>query len=135
MIETKNYSGWLFGDEKSRQWTQVIYRVRSKFQNPIHQNFLHVKVVEQLLDFLPKEQIHSIVVFTGSARFKTAVPKGVVYLHQLTEYLNGFQDGTISTNRVEFCVGRLECKRYEATNMTDIQHQAYLAKKFNKPIG
>ena len=54
VIETKNYSGWIFGDEKSKQWMQVIYRVKSRFQNPIHQNYLHVKAMEQLR---PKRRI------------------------------------------------------------------------------
>lgn len=135
VIETKNYSGWIFGDEKSKQWAQVLYRVKSKFQNPIHQNYLHIKTIESLLDFLPKEYIHSIVVFTGSAQFKTPIPKGVVYLHQLNEFIETFQDDVISINRVEFCVGRLECKRYEVSKMTDIQHQAYLAQKFSRHVG
>jgi len=25
VIETKNMAGWIFGDERSRQWTQSIY--------------------------------------------------------------------------------------------------------------
>jgi hypothetical protein len=78
VIETKNYSGWIFGDDKSKQWMQVIHRVKSRFQNPVHQNYRHVKAIEQLFDFLPTEQIHSIVVFTGSGEFKTPIPKGVV---------------------------------------------------------
>ena len=135
VIETKNYSGWIFGDEKSKQWTQVIYRVKSRFQNPIHQNHLHVKTIQELLDFLPKEHIHPIVVFTGSGQFKSPIPKGVVYLHQLVDFLQTFQEDIISTNRVEFCVGRLECKRYEVTKMTDLQHRTYLAQKFGKPVG
>ncbi len=135
VIETKNYSGWIFADEKSKQWAQILYRVKSRFQNPIHQNYLHVKVIQQLFDFLPKEQIHSVVVFTGSAQFKTPIPKGVYYLGQLVEFLKTFQDDVISPNRVEFCVGRLECKRYEVTKMTDIQHRAYLAQKFGKSEG
>jgi restriction system protein len=59
----------------------------------------------------------------------------VVYSSQLTDFLKGFQEDTISANRVEFCVGGLECKRYEVTKMTDLQHQAYLAQKFGKPNG
>jgi hypothetical protein len=129
VIETKNYSGWIFGDESSKQWTQVIYRAKSKFQNPIHQNNLHVKAIQELLDFLPKEQIHSIVVFAGSAVFKSPIPKGVVYQNQLVSHINTFQDAVISGNRLEFCVGRLECKRYEVTKKTDLEHRAYLAKK------
>jgi hypothetical protein len=135
VIETKHYSGWIFGDEKSKQWMQVLYKVKSRFQNPIHQNFLHTKAIEQLLDFLPKEQIHSVVVFTGNGQFKTTVPKGVIYLSQLVEFLKKFQDESISVNRVEFCVGRLECKRYEVTKLTDLQHRAYLAQKFGRSNG
>ncbi len=135
VIETKHYSGWIFADAKSKQWMQVLYSVKSRFQNPIHQNYLHIKAIEQLFDFLPKEHIHSVVVFTGSAQFKTPIPKGVYYLNQLVEFLKTFQNDVISPNRVEFCVGRLECKRYEVTKRTDIQHRAYLAQKFGKPVG
>jgi restriction system protein len=132
VIETKHFSGWIFADEKSKQWTQVIYRVKNSFQNPTHQNYLHIKTMEQLFDFVPKEQIHSVVVFTGSAQFKTPMPKDVIYLHQLVDFLKPFQNDVISPNRVEFCIGRLECRRYEVTKMTDIQHRAYLAKKYSK---
>jgi len=132
VIETKNYSGWIFGDANSKQWMQVIYKVKNKFQNPIHQNFLHVKTIQQLLDFIPSEQIHSVVVFTGAGEFKTPIPKNVLYLHQLAEYLKAFQEDIISSNRLEFCVGRIECKRYAITRMTDIEHQAFLEKKFSE---
>ncbi|MBE0682901.1 MAG: NERD domain-containing protein [Anaerolineales bacterium] len=130
VIEVKHYSGWIFGNEKSDQWMQSIYRVKNRFQNPIHQNYRHIKAIQQLLDFLPKEQIHSIVVFSGSAEFKTPIPNGVFYLEQLVSHLNSFQDEVISSNRLEFCVGRLECKRYDLTKATDIQHRAYLEKKY-----
>lgn len=134
VIETKNYSGWIFGEEHSKQWMQVLYRIKNNFQNPIHQNYRHVKAVHQLLDFLPKEQIHSVVVFSGSAVFKSDMPKGVVYLNHLVNFISGFQEDIVSSNRVEFCVGRLECKRYEVTKATDIQHRAYLAKKFDEIV-
>lgn len=130
VIETKDYSGWIFGAENSKQWTQVIYRIKNKFQNPIHQNYKHVKTIQNLLDFLPKEKIHSIVVFTGDADFKTAVPDNVIYLDQLVDYIKFYSDEDISLNRVEFCVGRLECRRYEVTKKTDLEHRAYLSKRF-----
>lgn len=131
VIETKHFSGWIFGEEKSPVWTQVIYRTKNKFQNPIRQNYKHIKVIQHLLDFLPEEQIHSIVVFTGDGKFKTSIPKGVVYQRGLAEYISTFQEEVISKNRLEFCVGRLECKRYEVTKETDLQHRAYLARKFS----
>lgn len=45
VIETKNYSGWIFGDETSKYWTQVIYKRKEKFLNPILQNKGHIKVL------------------------------------------------------------------------------------------
>ena len=40
--EMKTYSGWIFGDEKGREWTQSIYRKKSRFQNPMRQNYKHI---------------------------------------------------------------------------------------------
>ena len=39
-IEVKDYSGWLFGNEKQRYWTQVLNYGKEKyrFYNPIMQN-------------------------------------------------------------------------------------------------
>ena len=50
VIATKNMSGWIFGDEKSPQWTQSLSGGRKfKFQNPLHQNRRHVKTLEAFL--------------------------------------------------------------------------------------
>ena len=49
VVETKNMAGWIFGDAKQRQWTQTIYRKKTRFQNPIHQNYKHLKTLEALL--------------------------------------------------------------------------------------
>jgi hypothetical protein len=34
VIETKNYKGWIFGNEKSRYWTQSNFKRKDKFHNP-----------------------------------------------------------------------------------------------------
>ena len=130
VIETKHYAGWIFANEKQKKWTQVIFKIKNKFQNPIFQNKNHVKAVQQLLDFIPKEQIQSLVVFTGDAEFKTELPQGVIKLYQLKSYVENIRFGSLTENRVQFCVGRLECKRFELTERTDIEHQEYLEKKF-----
>ena len=130
VIETKDYSGWLFGDEKSKQWTQVNYRLKNRFQNPLRQNFKHIKAVQALLDFLPPEQIKGLVVFTGSAIFKTNMPSGVYYLDSLLTYLKGLDQEILTENRLQFCVGRLECNRMALTEETDIEHQANLQSRW-----
>jgi len=99
VIETKNYSGWIFGDAKSAQWTQVIYRNKNRFQNPLRQNFKHTKAAESFLSLSPR-YVHSVVVFVGKAKFKTDLPSNVVHLSELCPYVRAHRDLLLSTNRV-----------------------------------
>ena len=46
VIETKNYSGWIFGSEKQKNWTQTIYKKKTRFYNPILQNNTHIKALQ-----------------------------------------------------------------------------------------
>jgi len=130
VIETKHYTGWLFANPGSRNWTQVIFGKHYKFQNPIHQNRKHVKTVEKLLDFIPPEHIQSVVVFTGDATFKTPRPQSVFTLGDLPSHIKSFQTEVLSENRLQFCVGRLEFCRKALTQQTDVEHVAYLRRKF-----
>ncbi len=77
VIETKNYRGWIFGSEKQREWTQQIYRKKNRFQNPLHQNKLHVKALMQFLS-LPEDHFLPVVIFIGDAEFKTEMPENVL---------------------------------------------------------
>ncbi|MED4206650.1 NERD domain-containing protein [Neobacillus mesonae] len=69
VIETKNYDGWIFGDENQKYWTQVIFKRKEKLFNPIWQNYGHMKALKHYIgeDF---EFIHSIVAFSPRATFK-----------------------------------------------------------------
>ena len=108
----------------------MLHKKHYKFQNPIHQNRKHVSAVVKLLDFLPVENVHSIVVFTGDAIFKTERPAGVVLLAELRAHIEGCNAEVMSENRVQYCVGRLECRRLALTKQTDIEHVAHLRRKF-----
>lgn len=122
VIETKDYSGWIFADAKHEKWTQVKWRRKSRFQNPIFQNARHVRAVRSLLDFLSPGSVKSIVVFAGSAQFKTDMPPGVFTLPGLIEHLRGASVEILSLNRVQFCVGRLETARLAISETTDLEH-------------
>ena len=62
VIETKNYSGEIYGSENQREWTQVLAygNVKNKLYNPLKQNATHVYNVKRIVGNLP---IHSLVVF------------------------------------------------------------------------
>ncbi len=74
VFESKNYSGWIFGTETQRYWTQTLPAGRgrsqkNKFFNPIMQNKGHIKwlqafLVEQALPF------YSYIVFSDRCTLK-----------------------------------------------------------------
>jgi len=78
VIETKNMSGWIFGSADQAKWTQVQKRSKRQFQNPLRQNYAHVKAVEEILEVEPKA-LHNLVVFTGTAEPKTKMPDSVAW--------------------------------------------------------
>jgi hypothetical protein len=122
VIETKHFSGWIFADEAHAQWTQVLFRAKFTFQNPIRQNYRHVATVRNLLDFLPEDVISSLVVFTGSAVFKTDIPAGVTTIDRLAAIVRHHTTEVMSENRLQFCVGRLETARLAISRQTDLEH-------------
>jgi hypothetical protein len=84
VIESKNYRGWIHGSENSEYWTQTIYRSKTKFRNPIRQNWAHICALKNVLSGFGKVTYHPIVVFAGSAELKNVVSKiPVIYANQL----------------------------------------------------
>lgn len=69
VIESKNYSGWIFGDEKSAYWTAMLpNKDKNRFFNPIKQNKTHIKWLGQYLgDGIP---LFSVVVFSERCELK-----------------------------------------------------------------
>lgn len=51
VFESKNYSGWIFGDEKNKMWTQTLKNgQKNKFFNPIWQNRAHISAIDAYLN-------------------------------------------------------------------------------------
>lgn len=73
VFESKNYSGWIFGNERSKTWTQTLPQGKGKsrkehFLNPIMQNKLHIKWIKALIG--ENITIHSIIVFSERCTLK-----------------------------------------------------------------
>ncbi len=77
VVETKNFTGWIYGSSDDSFWTQNIYGTKNKFQNPLRQNYLHTKSIANVFS-IDNNKIHSIVVFWGDCTFKTKMPKNVL---------------------------------------------------------
>jgi hypothetical protein len=93
VIETKNYKGWIFGNEKSDKWTQVIYNQRNYFRNPIKQNWSHIYMLKSLLREYRDLPYFPVVVFAGSAILKEIVSKvPVIYDSELIDFIENYSD-------------------------------------------
>ena len=100
VIETKTYKGWIFGNPRDAQWTQVLHRRKNRFQNPLRQNYLHVQRLVRLMG-LRAETVHSVVAFSGEATFKTELPTEVMHFADVADYILSFKTEAIPPGDVE----------------------------------
>lgn len=70
VFESKNDSGWIFGDEKSKFWTQSLKGGKKyRFYNPIWQNKRHISILKNHLDAEDKV-LKSYIVFSEHCELK-----------------------------------------------------------------
>lgn len=64
VIETKNYSGRIYGSDESKYWTQTLAygKVKKRFYSPVKQNLVHAAMLGEILG--SEVYISSVVVFT-----------------------------------------------------------------------
>ena len=73
VFESKNYKGWIFGNDKQKYWTQCLYNGnkasrKEKFYNPVWQNRTHCKTLQE---YLPLDtEIVSVVLFSNDCELK-----------------------------------------------------------------
>lgn len=71
VFESKNYSGWIFGDEKHKNWTQSLQKSQKfKFFNPIWQNKAHINALENILGQEYKDSCKSYIIFSERCELK-----------------------------------------------------------------
>ncbi len=77
VVETQNHSGLVYGDESQSEWACELGENKYKFQNPLRQNYWHIKALSTLLA-LPENLFYSIIAFCGDAEFRTPMPANVM---------------------------------------------------------
>lgn len=130
VIETKNYKGWIYGSEKQRQWTQAFPNgSKFKFQNPLRQNYLHIKTLADLLG-LELSYFHSMIAFIGACELKTRdeLPEHVL-TSGMVSYVKKKQDEILTEDEVKSIVEQINSNRFSKSWRTNREHKAYLKDK------
>ncbi len=70
VFESKNYSGWIFGNAEQLNWTQSLRGgQKNQFYNPIRQNRTHIKALADYLG-LPEDAFMSYIIFSERCTLK-----------------------------------------------------------------
>lgn len=71
VIESKNYSGWIFGSENQYKWTMMLpNKEKHSFYNPIKQNHTHMKWLKNYLGIEIEIPLFSLIVFSERCELK-----------------------------------------------------------------
>ncbi|MAM61425.1 NERD domain-containing protein [Maritimibacter sp. UBA3975] len=125
VVETKNMAGWIFGGPNQARWTQTLHRHKQQFQNPLRQNYKHVKVLQDLLG-LRENQIFNVVAFVGDAIPKTPMPRNVVWSErQLAQFINSQRVAVLEgaeVNSIKRRIREAALKSNRSTRQAHIQN-------------
>lgn len=135
VVETENIKGWIFGSPNQKFWTQKIYKHSNKFQNPLHQNYKHVKTLQSLLD-LSEQQVFSLVVFVGDSTFKTQMPENVTYGGGYIRFIKSKEHEVISVQQVNDIIKAIKTGRLTPsfkTNRAHVKHVKEIVKDKESP--
>lgn len=77
VIESKNYSGWIFGSQNDKYWTICNYNDKWKLYNPVLQNQGHIKAIQRHLRGVP---CFSLIAFSERCELKKIDVNSDVYV-------------------------------------------------------
>jgi len=109
-------------------WTQKFPRRSSAFQNPLRQNHKHVRTLADLLA-LGDEVLFSLVVFVGSATFKTVMPENVTKLGGCIAFIRRHRAPLLGEAQVAEAVARIESGRLAPSLATQRAHMKHVREK------
>ena len=106
VIETKNYSGDVYGSENAERWTQYLHSNRYEFRNPIKQNQSHVWAIKNVLNISPTSII-PVVVFLNNVELHCSTSSTVIYSGQLYNHITSYSKILFPKDSVERLVQKL----------------------------
>ena len=122
VIETKNYSGQIYGSEKSREWTQVLAYGKEKHRlyNPLKQNATHIYRLKEAVKI--NMPIYSLVVFAQGNTEHISAPN-VIPADCLKAYVRVQGEPKVGPERMKVLYDKL----MEMKNNPTVSNQEHIA--------
>lgn len=107
VIETKNFSGWIYGTENGEQWKETFRTTgATSFRNPIKQNWGHIYALSSFLN-LDRCVFRPIIVFSNQANLKVETTTPVIHMSQLRSQILSYTQEIIPLDEVENIYNRI----------------------------
>jgi len=90
VIETKQYDGYITGNDYDKKWCMKAEKNKLYINNPVHQNYGHIKALQEVLKLNEKNFI-SIVCMSGNAKLKIKSNK-VVKVNDIIDKIKSYQN-------------------------------------------
>lgn len=107
VIETKNYKGWIMGDEYGEYWTQVIYKRKEKLYNLVRQNYGHIQALKEKLQEFQEINFIPIIVFSVDSDLKVKTKTDVIYSVNLLKTIRRYNIETVTNDQKEAIYSKL----------------------------
>jgi restriction system protein len=129
VIENKAYQGFIYGSEKQAKWTYALNR-RSKysFQNPLFQNYRHIKALVASLG-AKEETMKSVITFQEGCKFKTSMPPNVICGSPI-DYIFSCREPLLNFKEINEYQTILKYLRLPESAETDAYHVKSLESRF-----
>ncbi len=135
VIESKNYKGWIFGNEKDKYWTQSIYQYKEKLFNPIWQNKGHIRALKDILREFGEIKFISIIAFSPSATLKKITIDSdhtyVNYQMNVSHIIKKYQEPLISDYHARKIYEKLNSLKIKGLN-AKLNHAETIQKELKK---
>ena len=128
VVETKNYQGWIYGNEIDLKWTQIIYKKRQQFYNPIKQNQGHIKALKGMLPEYQHIPFISIINFSPKATLKEiqihSSDVHVIYTHRVNSIIKSMKAPVLSNSELISITERIQKNKIlSSEHMINIRNQ------------
>lgn len=134
VLESKNYSGWIFGSENQKNWCQTLPAGKGKshkeyFYNPIMQNQSHIR---HLQAWIGKPVLtHSIIVFSKRCTLKnievTSAGIQVIKRNEIASVISKIYKTTPDDQLSEAEISALYQKLYPYTQVNEKVKKQHIA--------
>ena len=128
VIETKNRTGLIRGNEADREWTQILRSRSFRFQNPLRQNYQHVRALVELLG-IEEHEIIPVIVFWGNCRLEGSMSPNV-RRNGYTDFIKQHKRAIFADDEVQRMAATISKWMQPRTGRTHRDHVRQVTERF-----